>query len=56
MRQTFLRLGTHAAMLTAALALAGCGSDAVRGEETAVVTAAPNVPPPITRNHRREAR
>ncbi len=33
-------------------AAAGCGgSDAIRGEETATLTQAPNVPPPITRNH-----
>jgi nitrite reductase (NO-forming) len=51
MRHALLRLGTHAGLLSAGLALTGCRSDAVRGEETAVITAAPNVPPPITRNH-----
>src|SRR5690606_3584224 len=37
---------------TAAI-LAGCsgGSEQLRGEEVAVLTHAPNVPPPITRKH-----
>jgi nitrite reductase (NO-forming) len=34
-----------------ALAVAGCGGERIRGEETAVLTAAPMVPPPITRRH-----
>ena len=43
------------AMLLALLVVTGCapgsGGDAIRGEEEAVLTEAPNVPPPITRNY-----
>ena len=56
-----VRAWTGAAMLAAALALAGCDSskdraqpatdEAVTGSEEAVLTSAPNVPPPITRDH-----
>ncbi|MEK7667914.1 MAG: copper-containing nitrite reductase [Gemmatimonadota bacterium] len=47
------RLGRALAFagLAALLGTAGCGGDRIRGEETAVLTAAPNVPPPITRSH-----
>jgi len=38
-------------LLAGAFLAAGCRSDAIQGEETAVLTDAPNVPPPITRNH-----
>jgi nitrite reductase (NO-forming) len=39
-----------ASLLCGAL-VAGCGGDGIRGEETAVLTAPPSVPPPITRRH-----
>ncbi len=41
------------AMLCCGLAAAGCGSSSekVSGQEDAVLTSAPNVPPPITRHH-----
>lgn len=37
--------------LTLAAGLTGCDAGGIRGEETAVLTEAPNVPPPITRRH-----
>jgi nitrite reductase (NO-forming) len=52
MSRTLLRSSLVAVAAIASTALAGCaGSDAIRGEETAVLTEAPNVPPPITRRH-----
>ncbi len=44
---------TRAVALAAAAigAVAACGGSGIRGEETAVLTQAPNVPPPITRRH-----
>jgi len=45
------RRGNGVLALLVAAAAAGCSSGRIRGEETAVLTAAPNVPPPITRNH-----
>ncbi len=44
--------GTFAvASLTACHGGSGSASDAVQGQEDAVLTDAPNVPPPITRKH-----
>lgn len=40
-----------ALLMLAALSVHACGGDRLRGEETAVLTAAPQVPPPITRSH-----
>jgi nitrite reductase (NO-forming) len=52
------QLGGWVAAVTMALVVSGCGradqpaaSQAVQGEEQAVLTDAPNVPPPITRTH-----
>jgi len=47
-----LRTGLAIAALSSAVLVAGCrSSETVSGEETAVLTDAPNVPPPITRHH-----
>ena len=52
MKRLFAHLPRHAALLAAlTLAAAGCTGDRIRGEEQAVLTAAPAVPPPITRRH-----
>ncbi|MBA3854379.1 MAG: nitrite reductase, copper-containing [Gemmatimonas sp.] len=40
-----------ACVLVPSLAAIGCGGERLRGEETAVLTAPPLVPPPITRTH-----
>jgi nitrite reductase (NO-forming) len=45
------RSGTGIALWLVAAAAGGCRSTRIRGEETATLTAAPNVPPPIARNH-----
>jgi nitrite reductase (NO-forming) len=45
------RLTAFATTLVLTVALGGCSSDRISGEETAVLTEAPNVPPPITRRH-----
>ena len=50
-----LSLGFVATSIALVAALSGCdaggGSDAIQGEEEAVLTSAPDVPPPITRRH-----
>jgi nitrite reductase (NO-forming) len=56
---TFSCLGSASAVLASALLFAACnggkasdtGSAPVKGEETALLTQAPDVPPPITRTH-----
>jgi len=50
-RSHHLRSTLGVTLLAAAAVLGGCAGGAVRGEETAVLTDAPNVPPPITRRH-----
>ncbi len=46
-----LRTTLGVAVLAGAALLGGCSGGAMRGEETAVLTEAPNVPPPIARRH-----
>ncbi|HWO88498.1 MAG TPA: copper-containing nitrite reductase [Gemmatimonadales bacterium] len=46
-----VRLAWAASASALLVGTTGCDRDRIRGEETAVLTQAPNVPPPITRRH-----
>ncbi|MDP3773783.1 MAG: copper-containing nitrite reductase [Gemmatimonadales bacterium] len=47
----FLRWAGSAVLMSVATVAGGCATDRIQGEETAVLTRAPEVPVPITRRH-----